>query len=255
MDPASPAITVSPAIKVRGLHVRYGRKRVLRGADLEVPAGSTTVLLGSNGEGKTTLVNVCLGILPPSEGEARVVGLDPVRDARRLRTQLGYVPSTPDVYGWMRIGDWFRLLQPHYPTWEPARARDLVERLEVPTDTRFKQMSRGQGMKAMLAAALAPNPPVLLLDEPFGGLDPLIREEVLRNVIAALGGEPRTVLMCTHDLDVAARVADRIAVLSGGQVVREGPVSDFAVVPEGEATPADLRAALADAVVCKKEVA
>ena len=247
--------TTEPAIVVRDVHLRFGRKRVLQGVDLEVPTGATTVLLGSNGEGKTTLMNVCLGTLRAQVGETRVLGLDPVREARALRTQLGYVPSTPDAYGWMRIGEWFRFLKAHHPTWDDARAAALVERLEVPTDTRFKQMSRGQGMKAMLAAALAPNPPVLLLDEPFGGLDPLIREEVLRNVIAALGGEPRTVLLCTHDLDVAARIADRIAVLADGRVVREGPVSDFADVPEGEATPADLREALAAAVTTQKEVA
>ena len=245
------------AIRLRGLQMRYGRKRVLRGVDLDVPVGATTVLLGSNGEGKTTLVNVCLGVLARSSGDVSVLGLDPQRESRKLRLQLGYVPSTPDAYGWMRIGDWFRLLEAHYPSWDRARAFDLVERLEVPADTRFKQMSRGQGMKAMLAAALAPNPSVLLLDEPFGGLDPLVREQVLRRVIAALGGEPRTVLMCTHDLDVAARVADRIAVLAGGRVVREGPVSDFAASEDGATTPALLRAALADAVGqdTRKEVA
>ena len=243
------------AIRARGLQMRYGRKRVLRGVDLDVPVGATTVLLGANGEGKTTLLNVCLGVLARSAGEISVLGHDPQRESRALRAQLGYVPSTPDAYGWMRIGDWLRLLKAHYKTWDDARAADLIERLDVPTDTRFKQMSRGQGMKAMLAAALAPNPPVLLLDEPFGGLDPLVREEVLRNVIAALGGEPRTVLMATHDLDVAARVADRIAVLSEGRVVREGPVADFAETGTGAATPAHLRAALAEAVACEREVA
>lgn len=241
------------AIETRGVHMRFGRMRVLRGLDLCVPTGATTVLLGANGEGKTTLLNVCLGVLARSEGDVSVLGLDPQREANRLRPLLGYVPSVPDAYGWMRIGDWFRFLRAHYPTWDEARAEDLVARLGVPTDSRFKQMSRGQGMKAMLASALAPNPPVLLLDEPFGGLDPLVREEVLRSVIAALGGEPRTVLMATHDLDVAARVADRIAVLAGGRVVRAGPVSDFADVEDGAATPAQLRAALADAVVAGEE--
>ena len=243
------------AIRVRGVQKRFGRKPVLRGVDLNVPAGATTVLLGSNGEGKTTLLNLCLGVLARTEGELEVLGLDPQSHPDQLRPRVGYVPSTPDAYGWMRTGDWFRFLKAHYPTWSDDRAEDLVARLDVPTDTRFKQMSRGQGMKAMLAAALAPNPPVLLLDEPFGGLDPLVREEVLRNVIDALGGEPRTVLMCTHDLDVAARVADRIAVLAEGRIVREGPVADFAAADEGAATPALLREALAQAVACEREVA
>ena len=243
------------AIRIEGAQKRFGRTHVLRGVDLDVPAGSTTVLLGANGEGKTTLLNLCLGTLDACAGTVAVLGLDPRRQAGLLRARVGYVPSTPDAYGWMRIGEWFRFLRAHYPTWDDARAAQLVAQLDVPTGTRFKQMSRGQGMKAMLASALAPSPAVLLLDEPFGGLDPLVREEVLRNVITALGGEPRTVLMCTHDLDVAARIADRIAVLADGRIVREGPVSDFADVADGEASPADLRAALAVAVTCEKEVA
>jgi ABC-2 type transport system ATP-binding protein len=240
------------AIHVEGLEVRFGRTPVLRGVDLEVPEGATTVLLGSNGEGKTTLLNACLGVLAPRAGRISILGLDPRRAATNLRRQVGYVPSIPDAYGWMRLHDWFRLLRAHYPTWDAARAERLAGRLDVPQRTRFAAMSRGQAMKAMLAGALAPDPRVLLLDEPFGGLDPLVREDVLRNVIAALGGEPRTVLMATHDLDVAARVADRVALLAGGRIVREGPVGDFADGPRGAATPGALRLALGEAV---KEVA
>ena len=240
-----------PAIRARDVRMRFGRAHVLKGVDLDVPVGETSVLLGSNGEGKTTLLNLCLGSLARTGGELAVLGGDPERRSRELRAQIGYVPSVPDAYGWMRVGDWFRFLRAHYPTWSDARADDLVERLDVPRRTRFKQMSRGQGMKAMLASALAPDPRVLLLDEPFGGLDPLVREDVLRNVIAALGDEPRTVLMCTHDLDVAARVADRIAVLVEGRIVREGPVGDFA--DDGAATPERLRDVLAAATA--KEVA
>ena len=241
-----------PAVWIRDLEMRFGRKQVLQGVDLEVPAGETTVLLGSNGEGKTTLLNVCLGVLKPQVGALRLLELDPREDATALRRQIGYVPSVPDAYGWMRLGDWFRFLRAHYPTWSDERADTLADQLDVPRTTRFKQMSRGQGMKAMLAGALAHGPRLLLLDEPFGGLDPLVREDVLRNVITALGDEPRTVLMATHDLDVAARIADRIAVLVHGRVVREGPVSDFADAARGEATPEALRNALADAA---KEVA
>jgi len=247
----SPLQATPVAIRARDVQMRFGRTRVLQGVDLDVPEGATTVLLGSNGEGKTTLLNLCLGSLARTGGALEVLGHDPQTRGAALRAQVGYVPSTPDAYSWMRIGDWFRFLRAHYPTWDDARAQELVERLDVPTNTKFKQMSRGQGMKAMLAAALAPSPRVLLLDEPFGGLDPLVREEVLRNVIAALGGEPRTVLMCTHDLDVAARVADRIAVLVEGRVVREGPVTDFA--DDGAATPERLRDVLAAATA--KEVA
>ncbi len=238
------------AIRIDGLHMRFGRKHVLRGVDLEVPEGATTVLLGSNGEGKTTLLNACLGVLA-YEGRIELLGMDPRRQATALRGAIGYVPSVPDAYDWMRIGDWFRFLRAHYAQWDNERANALVEQLEVPTRTPFEAMSRGQGMKAMLASALAHRPELLLLDEPFGGLDPLVREDVLRNVITALGDEPRTVLMATHDLDVAARIADRIAVLADGRIAREEKVLAFAAGGEA-ATPDTIRDALAD---CVKEVA
>lgn len=240
------------AIRIDGLHFRFGRRRVLRGVDLCVPPGATTVLLGSNGEGKTTLLNVCLGVLSQQAGAVEVLALDPRRDAAALRRRVGYVPSVPDAYDWMRLSDWFRFLRAHYPDWDDERADALATQLDVPRRTRFKAMSRGQGMKAMLAAALAPSPDLLLLDEPFGGLDPLVREEVLRNVISALGDEPRTVLMATHDLDVAARVADRVAVLAGGRIAREESVQVFAAREDGAATPAALRDALQ---ACVREVA
>jgi ABC-2 type transport system ATP-binding protein len=148
----------------------------------------------------------------------------------------------------MKVPDLFRFLAAHYPTWSAPRAQQLIKALDVPLDRAFKHLSRGEGMKAMLAAALAPDPEVLLLDEPFAGLDPLVREEVLRQVIAAVGDRPRTVLCITHDLDVAARIADRVALMSGGRITKEGPASEFTAAREEAPTPASLRDALAEAV-------
>lgn len=230
------------------LHAGYGRRAVLHGVTLEVPAGSTTVLLGSNGEGKTTLLRAALGLVDARRGRVRVLGLDPARRSRAVRERVGFVPATPDVYAWMRVPDLFRFLAAHYPTWSPARADALVRALDVPTDRPFRHLSRGQGMKAMLAAALAPDPEVLLLDEPFAGLDPLVREEVLRQVISAVGDRPRTVLCVTHDLDVAARIADRVALMAGGRITKEGPAVEFTAAREEAPTPASLRDALAQAV-------
>ena len=235
-------------IDLAQVHAAYGRRAVLRGLTLRVPAGSTTVLLGSNGEGKTTLLRLCLGVLRPRAGTVRVLGQDPVKRAKAVRERVGFVPDKPDVYGWMKVPDLFRFLAAHYPTWSAARASELVKALDVPLDRAFKHLSRGEGMKAMLAAALAPDPEVLLLDEPFAGLDPLVCEEVLRQVIAAVGDRPRTVLCTTHDLDVAARIADRVALLADGVVRREGPASEFTAPSQEAVTPASLRDALAQAV-------
>ncbi len=232
-------------IRCEGVHQRFGRNAVLRGATLAVPEGATTVLLGANGEGKSTLLRVLLGALRPQEGSAEILGLDPIKQSRAVKAKVGYVPDKPDVYGWMKVKELFRFLAPYYATWDPAHAKDLAAQLDVPLDTKFKHLSRGQGMKAMLTAALAHRPPVLLLDEPFGGLDPLIREQVLVGMIDAMGAEPRTVLLTTHDLDIAARMADRVAFLGKGRIEREGPADEIVQGGDG-ATPAKLREALAD---------
>jgi len=228
-----------PDLLIEDLAVRYGRLRVLDGLSLAVERGTTTVLLGPNGSGKSTLLGCCLGVVRAQRGRIRLRGLDPQRRARPVQASVGYVPDRPDVYPWMTVGDLFRFLRPHHPTWDDDRAQELVERLDVPRAQRFGRMSRGQGMKAMLAAALAPRPPLLLLDEPFGGLDPLIREEVLRNVVGALGEDAPTVLVATHDLEVAARVADRVAILAGGRIRREGTVDEIGATHEP--TPAARR--------------
>jgi len=219
--------TRDAALVVDDLHVRFGRNRVLDGLTLRVAHGTTTVLLGPNGSGKSTLLRACLGVVRADAGRIRVLGLDPQRQANRVQRQVGYVPDKPDVYAWMTTDGLFRFLRPHFSAWDDDRAAELVERLDVPRTQPFGRMSRGQGMKAMLAAALAPRPAMLLLDEPFGGLDPLVREEVLSSVIGALGDDTPTVLIATHDLEIAARIADRVAVLANGRIRREGPVDEI----------------------------
>ena len=214
------------AIAIRGLKRSFWKKTVLDGLDLTVPHGQTQVVLGRNGAGKSTLFKVLLGALKPHAGEVTVFGLDPIKQGHKLRERIGYVPTTPDAYRWMTYPDLCRFLSAYYPTWNPGRARDLAEQLDVPQRTALKSMSRGEGMKAMLAAALASDPELLLLDEPFAGLDPIVREEVLRGVIGHLKNERRTVLCTTHDLDVASRIADRVIYLEGGRIVKEADVEE-----------------------------
>jgi len=230
-------------ITTEGLTKRFGRRVVLDGLDFELTPGAVTVLLGRNGAGKSTLLRLCLGVLEADAGRIEVAGHDPARRPRDVRRLAGYVPDKPDVYDWMTPKELMRFLAPQYPTWNADRAARVAEQLQVPLDSPFRALSRGEGMKAMLAAAVAPDPALLLLDEPFGGLDPVAREDVLRGVIRA--GE-QTILLATHDLDVAARIADRVAVLSGGKIVAHGPAAE--VVGEEGRAPERMREILAEAV-------
>ena len=214
--------------RASGLCKRFGRKRVLERLDLDIAPGQVTALLGENGAGKSTLFRLALGVLKADAGSLVVNGFDPLREPKKLRQSVGYVPDKPDVYDWMTVRDLFRFLRPQYPTWDAAYADQLVASLRIPEKTTFKSLSRGEGMKAMLAAALAPRPSLLLLDEPFAGLDPLVREEVLRGVIQELRAGETTVLVSTHDLDVVARIADRVAILAGGRIAKHEDVEEAA---------------------------
>jgi ABC-2 type transport system ATP-binding protein len=232
---------------VRGLHLRFGRQRVLNGLDLGCADGAVTVLLGQNGAGKSSLLRCLLGVLQPDRGSVRLFGRDPLREHREVLQRIGYVPDVPDAPAWFCARDLFRLLRPHYPTWSEARCDELVDRFAVPLRVPFRSMSRGQGMKTMLVAALAHEPELLLLDEPFAGLDPLVREQVLQGVLESLRSGERTVLCATHELEIAARIADHVAVLQGGRIVRHGSLAEVLGADEPTQVPLALQRLLADA--------
>ena len=212
------------AILLQGVRKHFRKTPALAGATLEVATGTTTVLLGPNGAGKTTLLRVCAGLLEADAGTVRVLGLDPARDRRALSERTAFVPDRPDAWGFLTPPELARFLAAHHPRWSDETARRLLTDLRVPADRPLSRMSRGEAMKAMLAVSLAHEPEVLLLDEPFGGLDPLVHDEVLKSVVEAMGGERRTILVATHDLDVAARIGDRVAVLADGRIAKELPI-------------------------------
>ena len=141
--------------------------------------------------------------------------------------------------------DLTKFLRPMYPSWDQAECERIAERLRLPRTTPVKDMSRGEGMKLMLAVALAPRPELLLLDEPFAGLDPLVREEVLANVLVELAERECTVLCSTHDLDVAGRIADRVAVLASGRITGEGTFEELFGEPMPSRIPQKLHELLA----------
>ena len=177
--------------------------------------------------------------------ERRDARAEPLREHRTVLQRVGYVPDVPDCYPWMTALDLFKFLAPQYATWNATACRELCDRLQVPLRTKVKALSRGQGMKLMLVAALAPEPELLLLDEPFAGLDPLVKEEVLGGVLEALRGAERTVLCATHELDVAARIADRVAVLERGRIVEHGSLAEVLGQDEPVQIPHGLQRVLA----------
>ena len=243
---------MNSVIRVEGLTKRFGRRAVLEGVSFDVPADGVTVVLGGNGAGKTTLVRCHMGLCGVDAGRIEVCGLDPARSGRRVRELVGYVPDEADAYPWMNARDLFRFLGAQYPTWDEERAYRLLERLRAPCDTTFAAMSHGEAAKVMLAAALTPSPPLVLLDEPFARLAPPVREDVLGVFVEEAPIAGGAALVATHDLDVAARIADRVLVLDEGRVVVDADVEALVAARAGGAS---VRESLRELYPLRQEVA
>jgi len=205
-------------IEVDALHHRFGKNNVLNGVDLRVPRGSVTALLGRNGEGKTTLMRLLTGWLVPKAGHIRVLGLDPARNGPAIRAKVGYVQDGVELPKWMRVEDWFRFLEPFYPTWSRDEETQLCAQLDLDPRAKVTTLSKGQRAKHSLISALAHRPELLLLDEPFSGLDPIVRHEVLTAILGHLREEGRTVVVVTHSITDVERVADRVALMEQGVI-------------------------------------
>jgi ABC-2 type transport system ATP-binding protein len=205
-------------LRVERLSKRFGDRAVLSDLSFDVARDSITVVLGTNGAGKSTLLRCILGTCAADSGSISVLGHDALREQSAVRALLGYVPDQPDVYGWMTARDLFHFLESQYPAWCGERAAHLLERLRAPRDVRFDAMSRGEAAKVMLAAALAPAPQLLMLDEPFSRVAPPVRDEVLAVFLEEAPISGGAALVTTHDLEVAARIADRVIVLDHGRL-------------------------------------
>jgi ABC-2 type transport system ATP-binding protein len=214
------------AIEVAGLAKSFGEVRALDGIDLSAPAGSILGLLGPNGAGKTTAVRILTTLLPPDEGTARVAGLDVVKDAAALRSQIGlagqYAAVDENLTGFENLEMVGRLYHLGAAA-SRERAHELLERFSL-TDAAgrlAKTYSGGMRRRLDLAAALVARPPVLFLDEPTTGLDPRSRLQLWETIEARVAAGT-TVLLTTQYLDEADRLADRIAVIDHGRVIAEG---------------------------------
>lgn len=207
-------------ISVKNVRKAFGAHLVLEDVSFEIPAGQTFALLGRNGAGKTTLIRILLGLLPSDGGEVRVAGCDPVADAIELRRRVGYLAEDQVMYGWMTPVELCRFLQPFYPTWEAKLADEYLDRFELPRHTRISRLSKGQSVKLGLTVALAHRPQVSILDDPALGLDPIARKEFNRDLIEHLQAAGRTVLYSSHLLDEVEAVADSVAILDQGRIVR-----------------------------------
>ena len=209
-----------PVVSVRNLRKAFGSQAVLSDVSFELPAGITLALLGRNGAGKTTALRILLGLLPADSGSVRLAGCDPEREPLELRRRVGYLAEDQAMYPWMTPVELCRFLQPFYPTWDTKLANDYLDRFQLPRHTRIGRLSKGQSVKLGLAVALAHRPTVAILDDPAMGLDPIARKEFNRDLIEHLQRTDRTVIYSSHLLAEVETVADVVAILDRGRIVR-----------------------------------
>jgi ABC-2 type transport system ATP-binding protein len=222
---------------------RYGNVRAVDDLSLTLKPGECFGLLGRNGAGKSTTLRVMAGLLQADSGSVRIFGQDPLRKPELAKMRLGYLAEDQAFPGVLKPADVFEFFAAAHPYWDWDFAQSLVDRFEIPVDRRMKEMSKGQQRQAALVCAVAHRPKLLILDEPGGGLDPVVRRSFLEEVIGLLSNEETTVVFSSHHLQEVERLARRIGIMDRGRLVldeeldqvREGSCRVLVEIDSGDA--------------------
>jgi len=202
------------AIRTDNLTKTFRKFDALRNLSLSVPEGAVYAFVGPNGAGKTTAIKILMNIISATQGRAEVLGLDSTELRGRAFTSIGYVSENQELPEWMRVGSFFDFLRPFYPTWDRSLEEQLIRQFELPLDRKLRNLSRGMRVKAALASALAYHPKLIVLDEPFTGLDPLVRDELIQGLLER--AEESTIFISSHDLAEIESFASHIGYLEQG---------------------------------------
>ena len=240
----------------------YGAEQALREVSVQVPEGAVYVLAGPNGAGKSTLFKVLMDLVRGTAGRVSVLGMDPVAEGPRVRAQIGYVPERTDWgHGWMRVG---RLLEHHasfFSSWDRSYAERLASAFDLKLDRKLSRLSKGQMRRVHLTMALAHRPPLLVLDEPTEGLDPVMHDDTLGLIAEHLAETPTTMLISTHRIHEVDRIADHVGVIREGRLLLQAPREALhrelrryrIVAPEGWTGATGLNGALVSAAGMGRE--
>ena len=222
----SPPAADPPAVEIVDLVKRYGATVAVDGLSAAFRAGAVTAVLGPNGAGKTTTIETCEGYRRPDAGRVRVLGLDPVRDARALRPRVGVMLQSGGVYPGVPAMEMLRHVAALHA--HPLDVGMLAERLGLAGcgRTPVRRLSGGQGQRLSLALAVVGRPDLVFLDEPTAGLDPQARHATW-DLVRDLRGDGVTVVLTTHFMDEAERLADEVLVIDRGRVVATGPPQEL----------------------------
>ena len=218
--------SMEPIIRIQGLRKDFGSRPVLLGIDLEVLPGQILGYIGPNGAGKTTTVKILIGMLGSFTGQVDVCGFDVARSPIEVKKRIGYVPETAALYDALTAREFLTFVgQVHGITREETnrRAEGMLGLFSLAgdIDQRLSTFSKGMRQKVLIAASLIHNPELIIMDEPLSGLD-ANSAVIVKEILASLAEQGKTVFYCSHVMDVVERICDRIVILSGGRVIADG---------------------------------
>lgn len=204
-------------LETEGLTKYYGSRLALDHLSLKIPRGCICGFVGRNGAGKTTAIKLMLGLLRPTTGSSKLLGRDSQQLTPAIRQRIGYVTEGHRLFDWMTIEDLEQFQKAFFPgKWDNELFADMIEYFMLPKRKKIKHFSNGERAQVSLALALAPNPELLIMDDPTLGLDTAIRRQFLQGMIELITRQGRTVFFSSHILGDVERVADRIVVIDRG---------------------------------------
>ena len=214
-------------IETRALSKRYGRKLALDNLDLRIPRGRVHAIVGANGAGKSTLFRILLGFMPPSAGEARILGKDSQQLTPQDRARIGFVNEEHTLPNWMRVSQVTAMQKHQYARWNQQAFDGVIGHYHVLPEQKVGQLSRGERAGFNLALALAQRPELLVLDEPTLGLDVVAKRAFLESLLYSNAADDCTVIYCSHQMEEIERVADNLIILERGQLKHMSAPEDF----------------------------
>ena len=206
------------AIESFGLSKRYRRAHALRDFSINIPEGRVAGLIGRNGTGKTTLINLCAGLARPTSGELRVLGETPASENVNLLADVALVSQRRPLFGWMTVGDLLQMSGKLNRRWDKALTQRSLEAIGIPSKRKAGQLSDGERAQVCLVLALGKRPRLLMLDEPFANVDPVARKSLMGLLLDRVAEDGTTVLVSSHDIPGLELACDYIAVMADGQL-------------------------------------
>ncbi len=204
-------------IEIRDLTKKYKNHGALRNLSLSVPDGSAFLVVGANGAGKTTMIKILMNLLEATSGTAEILGVDSRKLSPQQLAQIGYVSENQELPGKLRVAEYLAYLRPFYPTWDAQMEAETLRQFRLPGDRKINELSHGMRVKLALTCALSYRPRLLVLDEPFSGLDPLVRDEFMEG-LAGYAHE-MTILMSSHELGEAEAFGTDVAFIDEGRLL------------------------------------